>query len=311
MIESMLLEAVQLAREGRTVEARWLVQEVLRRDRSNETAWLLMADCAETREESIMALESCLRHVPNAPRARVGLDILRSEGHNYRRGGLLTDRLNLAVKNVKSQPRKRLEDVPGKSAVDVDGLEKLRQELPAGWVPLPEEKPSKKRAARKRAKAAQAVSQPPAEASALDLIEAEPAPEDLLAAAVEVPRSQREAGFWQPAGDPAPAPLAEEPVEAFLVSPDLFTPEELSELEEALGAVPVARRRVSIFEDPAEAWKSLSEAELPDVHRIARAKPRGERLPVGRVLLYALLAALITCLAAVLLFLAAYLLRGV
>ena len=136
MIENILLEAVHLAREGRTVEARWLVQEVLRQDRANETAWLLMADCAETREESIMALESCLRHVPNAPRARVGLDILRSEGHAYRRGGLLTDRLNLAVKNVKSQPRKQVGGELSKRMVDLDGLKKLREELPADWVPV-------------------------------------------------------------------------------------------------------------------------------------------------------------------------------
>lgn len=74
MSEKMLVEAIGLAREGRTTEARWLLLEVLRRDRNNEAAWLWLADCAETPEERHQALETCLRRCPGSARARAALE---------------------------------------------------------------------------------------------------------------------------------------------------------------------------------------------------------------------------------------------
>jgi hypothetical protein len=77
MIEKMLLEALYLASENRKTEARWLLKEVLRLDRGNETAWLWLSDCSVTPEERISALEFCLRHNPDSQRARVKLARLR------------------------------------------------------------------------------------------------------------------------------------------------------------------------------------------------------------------------------------------
>lgn len=76
--EMILREAIGLAREGRKTEARWLLEELLRTERANETAWLWYADCVETVDERVQALERCLRHNPNARRARAGLDLLRN-----------------------------------------------------------------------------------------------------------------------------------------------------------------------------------------------------------------------------------------
>lgn len=76
MSKEILQEAIVLAREGRKAEARWLLERVLRDDRENETAWLWYADCVETYDERLAALESCLRANPNALRARAGLRLL-------------------------------------------------------------------------------------------------------------------------------------------------------------------------------------------------------------------------------------------
>jgi hypothetical protein len=81
MNESVFAQAVNLARSGRKVEARGLLQELLKVDRANEMAWLWYAECLDTPGERIRALEFCARFNPHAQRARQRLQALRrSEG---------------------------------------------------------------------------------------------------------------------------------------------------------------------------------------------------------------------------------------
>lgn len=76
---NVIQQAIHYAQAGRKADALRLLNEVLRIDRSNETAWLWYADCLETHEERVQALEACLRLNPNAIRARAGLRALRQE----------------------------------------------------------------------------------------------------------------------------------------------------------------------------------------------------------------------------------------
>lgn len=79
-MEISLSQAILLAKEGRKLEAGWILEEILRLDTSNELAWLWYADCAETIDERVKILQSCLRYNPLAERARTGLQILEKAG---------------------------------------------------------------------------------------------------------------------------------------------------------------------------------------------------------------------------------------
>lgn len=75
--ETSLQEAITLVREGRQAEARRILENLLRVEQANETAWLWYVECVETAGERVQALERCLRHNPGASRARAALDLLR------------------------------------------------------------------------------------------------------------------------------------------------------------------------------------------------------------------------------------------
>lgn len=89
MIDTMLREAIELAQEGRKTEARWVLQEILRDDVTNESAWLWYADCGETRGDRVQALETCLRNNPGATRARAALDLLNADGETSYNDGMV------------------------------------------------------------------------------------------------------------------------------------------------------------------------------------------------------------------------------
>ena len=77
MEENLFYQAVQLAREGRKIEARGLIQRVLSANPFYEMAWLWYADCAVNDDERIHDLEAGLRINPNMPRVMAGLRALQ------------------------------------------------------------------------------------------------------------------------------------------------------------------------------------------------------------------------------------------
>lgn len=81
MSESMFIQAVSLARSGRKAEARKLLEQILKADRTNEMAWLWYAECVETPAERARALEACVRINPQAQRVRLSLSVLQQTGH--------------------------------------------------------------------------------------------------------------------------------------------------------------------------------------------------------------------------------------
>jgi hypothetical protein len=88
MSESMFIQAVSLARSGRKVEARRLLEQILKADRTNEMAWLWYAECVETPAERARALEACMRINPQAQRARLSLSALQQTGQLANDDGL-------------------------------------------------------------------------------------------------------------------------------------------------------------------------------------------------------------------------------
>jgi hypothetical protein len=79
MTEDTLHQAIALAQAGQKDQARALLQQVLSDNPANETAWLWLTDCVTTSQERILALETCLRFVPNSRAARAGLAALRGQ----------------------------------------------------------------------------------------------------------------------------------------------------------------------------------------------------------------------------------------
>jgi hypothetical protein len=79
MNETLFPQAIELIKAGRKKEAGALLQAVLRADKTNEMAWLWLAECAETTEERVQALELCVRLNPKADLARQGLAKLLRE----------------------------------------------------------------------------------------------------------------------------------------------------------------------------------------------------------------------------------------
>ncbi len=80
MSESMFIQAVSLARSGRKVEARKLLEQILKADRTNEMAWLWYAECVESPADRTRALEACMRINPQAQRVRLSLSALQQTG---------------------------------------------------------------------------------------------------------------------------------------------------------------------------------------------------------------------------------------
>jgi twitching motility two-component system response regulator PilG len=72
-----LADAIDLARQGRKSEARWLLQEACRTDPSNAKAWLWRASVAEGVPEAINCLDRVLALEPENSTARGWLDRLR------------------------------------------------------------------------------------------------------------------------------------------------------------------------------------------------------------------------------------------
>jgi hypothetical protein len=68
--------AVQLVSTGRKKEARKILRDIIREDRTNETAWLLYSECLEDPVEQIEALQACLLFNPSARRAENALAIV-------------------------------------------------------------------------------------------------------------------------------------------------------------------------------------------------------------------------------------------
>ena len=80
MSESMFIQAVSLARSGRKAEARRLLEQLLKADRTNEMAWLWYAECVDSPAERTRALEACVRINPQAQRVRLSLSALQQTG---------------------------------------------------------------------------------------------------------------------------------------------------------------------------------------------------------------------------------------
>ncbi len=80
MSESNLYQAIGLARSGRKTEARRLLQQILKADKTNEIAWLWYAECVETPAERAQALEACVRINPQAQRVRLTLSAMQTNG---------------------------------------------------------------------------------------------------------------------------------------------------------------------------------------------------------------------------------------
>ena len=325
MVEiTTLQEAIDLVRQGQKAQARALLEEVLRADSSNETAWLWLADCAETREEGIQALKTCLETIPHASRARAALEILSSEKNGSTRTEMLADRLIAADKNIKSRPRYRLQS--GKSVHDL--LKPVPKKVRLDFDPdLVTEDSAVREPAVEEAEVVDPVLTAPEQESATDAALAEPQAqiEDLaidapVAGALIYELPEQPQVLEQPAPpaeititeedllDKIPAPPARplaswevdtvprqpldqstEQVDAFTISPELFTAEELKALEESLGTVPVARRRISLLQNPGEAWRSLTEDLPEETPRPVQSQPPEEPSQPRTVLAYLLM----------------------
>jgi hypothetical protein len=79
MIEETLQQAIALARTGQKNQAQELLQQVLSANPANESAWLWLTDCVNTRAERIEVLETCLRFVPESQIARAALAALGAQ----------------------------------------------------------------------------------------------------------------------------------------------------------------------------------------------------------------------------------------
>ncbi|MEJ2150245.1 MAG: hypothetical protein P8Z40_12290, partial [Chloroflexota bacterium] len=75
----IVLQAIELAKAGQKGVARRLVEEVLKRDRDNFQAWVVLAQLEESRDATIRALREALRINPDLDRVRQMLDHLEQE----------------------------------------------------------------------------------------------------------------------------------------------------------------------------------------------------------------------------------------
>lgn len=76
--ESILNQAIALARAGKKIEARNLLESLLETDRQNITAWLWYVDTWPDDQQKIKALELCSKYNPNQPKIQQALGVLRS-----------------------------------------------------------------------------------------------------------------------------------------------------------------------------------------------------------------------------------------
>jgi hypothetical protein len=74
-----LQEAVDTAKAGQLAEARSMLKQILRRDPTNETAWLIYAHITDNREHAIVCLKKVLEYNPYNERARQKLAELLPE----------------------------------------------------------------------------------------------------------------------------------------------------------------------------------------------------------------------------------------
>ena len=65
MPDNNLDQAVALSRSGRKLEARKILNDILRSNLHNETAWLWFADTFTENNNRIRVMEECIRHNPN------------------------------------------------------------------------------------------------------------------------------------------------------------------------------------------------------------------------------------------------------
>ena len=78
MTDEMLRQAIAAYKSGRKAKARRLLEQILERDASNETAWLWLSGTAETVEERRACLERVLELNPGNDRAKRGLERLQA-----------------------------------------------------------------------------------------------------------------------------------------------------------------------------------------------------------------------------------------
>jgi len=74
-----LQEAVDTAKAGQLVEARAMLKQILRKDPTNEMAWFVYSQIADTREHAIVCLKKVLEYNPYNERARKMLEKLQPD----------------------------------------------------------------------------------------------------------------------------------------------------------------------------------------------------------------------------------------
>ena len=79
MQDDNLERAIALSRSGKKLEAREILNTVLRANLQNETAWLWFADTFPDTKNRILVIEECLKHNPNCQIAKKWLVTFRAE----------------------------------------------------------------------------------------------------------------------------------------------------------------------------------------------------------------------------------------
>ena len=79
MSDENLDRAIGLSRSGKKMEAREILNTVLRANLQNETAWLWFADTFPDNQNRILVIEECLKHNPNCQVAHKWLVTFRAE----------------------------------------------------------------------------------------------------------------------------------------------------------------------------------------------------------------------------------------
>lgn len=130
MNEEPLQKAIALAKAGKKDEALPLLHEILMDDPQNELGWLWLTDCLPTLTGRIAALETFVNMVPDAKRARAGLEALRRQAAAQRDTAA-------ARPEAAAQP-----GVPGPleppTQPGAPGAGSLPFSSPSGWVYEPE-----------------------------------------------------------------------------------------------------------------------------------------------------------------------------
>ena len=73
MAESRIDQAIELAKQGNKTEARKIMTSVIRQERDNPGAWVVLAQVVETRAQAIDCLNQVLRLEPDHPWAKLHL----------------------------------------------------------------------------------------------------------------------------------------------------------------------------------------------------------------------------------------------